>query len=973
MKKVLFALLAVVSTFLTAAASTNDIPDANARISGTVVDSVTNKPVEFATIALIDPSTGSPVDGTIADDKGEFVINKVAPGKYNLAISFIGFETRTIPITVDNRNIDLGTIIISPVAQILEEVTVEAQRAIIEERVDRTIYNAENDATARGGDATDVLKRVPLLSVDMDGNVSLRGNSNITVLINNKPSTIVASNIADALKQIPADEIKTVEVITSPSAKYDAEGSAGIINIVTKKNNLQGITLNVNSGVGLRGSNLGLNGNYRRGKIGFSLGGWGRANYNNNGSFQNEQLSIDPITGAILSRNVQQSSSENSGIFGNYNLGFDYEIDKKNSIAASVRFGVRNNSNIQDNLINRQYAGDGTLLGSSLRNAESENQSNNVDVSLNYTHLYDKPQRELSFQGLYSRNNQNSNFQNFIINESDLTIDERIKNLNDSYNQEMTFQVDYQSPIRDNQMLEFGGKDIFRQALSDYTYFRADGASGEYVVDQNPRLNNNLNYDQNVMAGYLAYTLTTKAGYSFKAGSRYEHTRIAAYSRTEDDIAIPSYGIFVPSVNVAKKLKGGNMIKAGYNRRIQRPSIRFLNPNIEASNPLNITIGNPRLDPEYTNNYELSYSTFVKGTTINFSGFYRNTNDGIQSIRDVIGNVSADPDTIRTTYANIGIENAYGMSVFANVSIGKLSLNGGTDVYYATLDNNNPEPVLRARNEGWVAGGRIFGSYNLDKGWGLQFFSFMRGRRVQLQGTQGGFYMYSLAIRKEFNERRGSIGIGAENFLAPSIKMRTNIESPSLRQISINTRNNLSFRVNFSYRIGKMTLEDRPRRSRRSIDNDDLKMGDGGDGMQMGAEGGNMPTNGGGTRNQRPVRSNTAPAAAQTSSAMDSIQYDAAGQWAFTIDSPQSSGGTITIINDEGVYSGTIKTERMPAPTTFTSVIVNGNEVIALYNATFGGNTIPVTIKFQIKDQELSGTMSFGESRSFNLSGKRAE
>ncbi|HEY0654490.1 MAG TPA: TonB-dependent receptor [Chryseosolibacter sp.] len=954
-------------TLLALACSLTAMAQGNSKITGTVSDSTTNKPVEFATIALNDPTTNKPVDGTIADDQGRFTISKVADGNYNLTITFIGFNTKSIPVRVgDKKEIDLGTISISPVAQVLKEVTVEGERALIEERVDRTIYNAENDQTAKGGDATDVLKRVPLLTVDMDGNVSLRGNQNITVLINNKPSSIVASSVADALKQIPADQIKTVEVITSPSAKYDAEGSAGIINIVTKKNNLQGLTLGVDVGAGNRGSNLGLNGNYRKGKMGFSLGGWGRANYNVKGSFENEQITP---TGT----SIQTSDSRNRGLFGHYNLGWDYDINDKNTLAASVRFGVRNHKNFQDNLLSEFYGNNGNYTAD-LRNAVTDNASNNVDVSLTYTHLYAKPQRELSFQGLYSRNNNTNDFVNTVfVDASGEDIRERIKNLNDSYNQEATFQVDYQTPFSTNQMFEIGAKNIMRKAVSDFTYLNAFGSDGDFVVNADRSLSNNLNYDQNVSSGYLAYTYSTKSGYSLKAGSRYEYTTINAYTQTEDNIYIKPYGVLVPSVNASKKLKAGTL-KASYNRRIQRPSIRFLNPNLQGSNPKNVTIGNPSLQPEYTNNYELGYSTFIKGTTINLTGFYRNTNDAIQSVRDVVG-----ADTIRTTYRNIGSENAYGASLFLGVNIGKLTLNGGGDVFYAMLDNNDPNPIYAASNEGWAVNGRLFGSYNLDKGWGLQFFSFGRGRQVQLQGTQGSFYMYSIAVRKEFNEKRGSIGIGFENFAQSNIKIKTSLESSVLTQRSTNIMYNSGVRLNFSYRIGKMSMENRPRRRARGINNDDLKEGDGGGDGGMGQQGGGgqqggaPQMQGGGQRPGRAPQQQAAAPVQKIAQAPEGVVFDAAGTWNFTIDSPQGGAGTIVIKKENDVYSGTIKTERMPKETPFTSVVVKGNDVTLTYSVTFGGNTVPVTIKSMINDKSMQGTMAMGEFRTFNLNGKKAE
>ena len=614
MKKFLVTLL-LVSPFTFAQAQVAG----TTKISGLVKDSLTNLAVEYANVALIDPSTKKPINGSVADEKGKFVITGVAPGTYNIEISFIGFVTKRIEnLKVTEKNVDIGSYIISPSIETLKEVIVEGQRQLIEEKVDRTIYNAENDATTRGGDATDVLKRVPMLSVDLDGNVSMRGNQNIRVLINNKPSTIAASSVADALKQIPADEIKSVEVITSPSAKYDAEGSAGIINIITKKNTMQGATLNVNAGAGLRGSNLGLNGNYRQGKMGFSLGGFGRAGYNTRGAFENEQVTYAydaaALTrGALVSTSTQEAKTRTTNLFGRYQLGWDYDINKFNSITASARYGVRNGGNYQDGLFSQTFNNANVLTNSTYTDVTTIDNSGTIDLSLDYTKTFEKPQKEFSISTLYSRNNRNNDFTNTNFG-SDEIIDNRIRNENQSFNQEVTLQADYQTPISTNQLVEIGGKSIMRKVSSDYKSFLGLGSDGEFTESQNAKASNIFNYNQNVSAGYLSYTVSLPRSYSLKAGTRYEYTQIDAnFENTAETLAeIPSYGVIVPSVNLSKRLKNGNTLKAAYNRRIQRPSIQFLNPNIQAGNRLNISIGNPILNPEFTNNYELSYSTFVK-------------------------------------------------------------------------------------------------------------------------------------------------------------------------------------------------------------------------------------------------------------------------------------------------------------------------------------------------------------------------
>ncbi len=950
----------------------------NAKLIGGVIDAESSQPVEFANIVLLNPETGKPVDGTVCDEKGKFTMNKVAAGKYNVTISFIGYETQTIEgiiIPDKKEEISLGLVKLSTGAKVLNEVTVTGQKQLLEEKVDRLVYNAENDQTARGGDATDVLKRVPMLSVDLDGNVSMRGSSNIQVLINNKPSTIVASSVADALKQIPADQIKTVEVITSPSAKYDAEGSGGIINIITKKNTLQGLTLGVDAGIGLRGSNLGLNGNYRKGKMGFSLGGWGRANYNVNGRFENSQTTYaltDPQYTSVISSTYQRADTRNQGIFGNYNLGWDYDINEKNFVTASVRFGARNGTNYQDNLFSSTILGNAPA-NTTLRNSHSEDLSNNIDANLSYTHMYAKPQRELSILGSYSRNNRDNNFENIILQKNDaFTSAGSIQNKNNSYNEEVTFQADYQTPIGTMQMVEFGGKDIMRKAFSDFLYLEDDNGDGIYTPSTSNSRSNNLNYDQNVVSGYLSYTLSTKSGYSFKAGSRYEYTTINAYTKTESNIDIPSYGALVPSINVSKKLANGKTLKAGYNRRIQRPSIRFLNPNIQAPNPYNITQGNPQLDPEYTNNFELSYSTFIKGTSLNFSTFWRNTNNGIQEIRDI----PADADSvIRTQYRNIGKENAVGINFFANVVIGKLMLNGGADVFYSMLNNNLPldgtNAIYSASNEGWVYNYRLFGSYNLTKGWGFQFFGFYRGKQVQLQGTQGGFGIYSLGLKKDFNNKKGSIGFGAENFFTPEFRIKNESKSVIYEQNSLNVLHNMSFRVNISYRIGKMSM-DAPKR-RRSVNNDDLKDGgDGGGGMDGGQAGGGQ---GGGGRQgggQAPRPGAAAPAAALPK-ADTSVVVNAEGTWNYTIESPQGGEGTLILKKEGEKYTGTISNKRFNRENPISDVTVTGNEINFSYEAGFGGNQMTISVKGIINGDTLTGNMTVGQFGTFPINAKKAQ
>jgi outer membrane receptor protein involved in Fe transport len=698
--------------------------------------------------------------------------------------------------------------------------------------------------------------------------------------------------------------------------------------------------------------------------MGFSLGGFGRSNYNQPGSFNNDQSTyafdtLNSRRGTLLSTTNQKADTRLVNAFGQYTLGWDYDIDKKNSLAASLKYGVRNNLNWQDGLTTTSTNQNLNRLA----NVNTVDNSGTTDASVTYTRTFEKPQREFSVLALYSFNNRTNDFVNERLDSPTPPIPVFQKNNNQSQNREMTVQIDYQTPIGKNSILEFGGKQINREVRSDFkTFFAA--SDGVYQPSANLQLANSLLYDQYITGGYSSFTTQIAKTFSVKAGARYEHTTINASTLDNKNLPIPDYGVLVPSMNVSKRFKNGSALKLAYNRRIQRPSIQFLNPNIQQGNPLNISFGNPLLNPEYTNNYELGYNTFIKGTSLNISTFMRNTIGAIQSVRDSIPGVKGG---IQTTYQNIGNEDAYGASIFANVNAGKLSLNGGIDTYYAVLSNNVPNPVYNAKNSGWVYNARLFGSYNLTKGWGFQFFTFYRGRQVQLQGIQGGFYVYSLALRKEFANKKGSVGFGAENFFYPRITIENTQDSPILSQNITNVITNLNFKVTFSYRIGKMSF-DAPRGRKKSINNDDLKDEGGGDGGGGAPQGG-----GGGGRPQIPAGGfqNKPAATVATPAKTDTIAYEAAGTWSYTVESPQGGMGTFKIKKESDKYSGTIMSNRSTREMPIKEITYKQNELTLVYEVNFGGNTANIVMKGVINKDQFTGTLTVGQFGSFPVNATR--
>lgn len=816
-----------------------DLPKGNGRVSGTIVDSLTGKPVEYATVALFDIKSGKPIDGTVTDLKGEFLLKGVPDGDFKFVTSFIGyknFEIAKITIGKGNKDQKLGNLSLPPDVRTLAEVTVVGDKPIIEDKVDRLVYNAEKDISNAGGDAGDVLRKVPMLSVDLDGNVSMRGSQNIRVLINGKPSTIVANSVADALKMIPSDQIKTVEVITSPSAKYDAEGSAGIINIITKKNNIQGITGSIDMAGGNRSSNLFGNVTLRTKKLGISLNGGGRFFYPPTGGYVD--ISRQLASGEIL-RTRQENNGQQMGGFGNGQISLDYSPTAKDNFTLSAR-----NSRRAFNLNNTQQSFgfiSGTKTPTFGNKIDTKNLGNNLDVNFDYTRKFEKQGKEFSVLAQFSQNlgdNSYSRDQYKGISQGELIY--RENNPNKSTTQEKTIQVDYQDPLSPHAQIETGAKMILRHIESDYRFNYDSTGRGAFIA--NPVRTNVFSYDQNVYAAYISFLFQTKNKWGFKPGLRYEYTQLDAKYQDAPAVDLKDFGTVVPSVTLSKGLKGGKTIRFSYNRRIQRPSIQYLNPNVNQSDPFNISFGNPNLNPEYTNNFEVNLSAFVKTTTLNFSAYARMTDNSIETVRYRggqelfnqlttaqgvnVGNVVISNNALLTTYQNVASNRAFGFNVFAMIKpIKGMTINGNLDTRYIMLNS----PALGISNQNWTF--NLFGQiqYQLGKDWSAQMFGFTRAREIQLQGLQAGFRVYSLTVLKEFKKQNASLGFGAENFLQNAFKQRSELSSNTpgniFTQEQVNYIYNRGFRITFRKRFGKMTFDGNFFQRKKSVNNDDTKQG----------------------------------------------------------------------------------------------------------------------------------------------------
>jgi iron complex outermembrane recepter protein len=756
-------------------------------IIGTVTDAATGKPVEYAAVAVFSIRDSSMAGGQLTDEKGKFIVSELpAMGRFRVKISFIGYtawQSDPVLLTPQKGTYDLGTIKLSIAGKNLNEVDITAEKNDFQNNIDRKVYNVDKNLVNTGGTATDVLQNIPSVTVDMDGNVNLRGSAGVTVYIDGRPSTLTGGSRQAILQQIPASAIEQIEVITNPSAKFDAEGMAGIINIKTKKGKLRGLNGNTTLSAGTNNkynASIGLN------NRGAKMNVFGNYSYRSEERWftgSGNQVYLNPL---IIQSLKTSSNGEQKNIFHTGKAGLDYFINNENTFGISASYTNRDEKDPETNINIIDFINDSFPDQLSIRNEKSAEYNETLEGTLDYKLTFKESKRELTASASYSINEREA-LKKYSGNNSELPF--QLNNSNQNFSS-ATAQTDYVHPFKQSK-LETGLKAT--QRINDNDVKAEVLKDGNYVNDS--RFSDRFIYEENVLAAYALYSGKIK-DFDYSAGLRAEQTLTNGDSKTTTVNVDNDYLSFFPSALLKYSFKKTNELQINYSRRINRPNINSLNPFVDYSDTLNVRTGNPFLLPEYIHSMELSYSKSLEKITATATIYYRHIDDVISRYRllNPVTGVSQLTVLNFTTADNVGLETILRYQIKAG------SLMWSFNIFQNTVNGSNVDPDIQGTNTNWNT--RLTANYRVHKNLSLQVTGMYNAPDVQPQRTIR--YMQTgldAGIKYDFMKGKASLGLNVTDIFRTR-KFDIHMEQDLFIYDGVRQRESRVGTLSFTYRFG---------------------------------------------------------------------------------------------------------------------------------------------------------------------------
>lgn len=707
--------------------NTSTDPGALGTVTGTVIDKQLQEPVPYATVTVKNPQ-GEIVTGTVSALNGTFTLEKLPQGKYTFQIQFMGYKTYTqeVVIAQDKMDLDLGQILLEPAVDQLDDVEVVGERSTIEQRIDRKVINVGKDLTTAGASASDIMGNIPTLTVDQDGNIAMRGNDNVRILVDGKPTNIPASQL---LKQIPSTSIKSIELITNPSAKYNPEGMSGIINIILHKNSNLGFNGNLNSGITIgdhtryTGS---LNMNYRTGKFNFF------ANVGANGGKRDQLGIIDNFTNEYT-ENIRFTNDSESYL---YKVGVDFYLNDKNTFSFFTNQNFYDSEPVGNVHIDFFDAGlpdvyqDFFLVNDNISRTynlvykrDLDKEGHNIELEVDHNITDETEVAEFDFSG-----GGDTEFNDY---RDDVTSDISNTNIN----------LDYVNPLSEKTKIELGAEARFRRSTNDYQ------TSNEQLEDAL------YDYDNNIYSFYSTFGQNFDK-WSYQLGVRLEQYEVEAILNGVG-IYENDYFTVYPTAFTSYKISEMKSLQLSYGRRVDRPGLNQVNPVREFSTPRITGVGNPELEPQFTNSLEMNYTqNFSKG---NFTAgvFYRHIE---QEINQTLLIDPEDPSRLLLTFVNSDDNSAYGFEISGRYKLFPWwSLNPSFELYSSTEKGIIGTEYLEVESEGYNF--RLSQSFEVSKKLTFQLFGMYRSSTELLQINPEEMYFLNAGARYNFLKDKATLSI----------------------------------------------------------------------------------------------------------------------------------------------------------------------------------------------------------------------